>query len=77
MTEFVRPKANPFELLKVMAERLAEVAPADTLTLLIVAALDAIAVVRNTGTPRLTPLVLSVPTIAVPAVVVEVNPVPA
>jgi hypothetical protein len=35
------------------------------------------AVVKNAGIPRLSPLVPCVPAIAVPAVVVEENPVPA
>ena len=33
--------------------------------------------VKYAGTPKLSPEVFRVPTIAVPAVVVEVNPVPA
>lgn len=71
------PKLMSLEFENVTADKLLEVVPALILILEIVAAFDAMAVVRKAGTPRLSPEVLSVPTMAVPAVVVEVNPVPA
>ncbi len=71
------PKLTLLELEKTTFDKLVEVVPALTLILEIVAALDAIAVVRKAGTPMLNPEVSRVPTTAVPAVVAVVNPVPA
>ena len=71
------PNATPFELLNVNALAFVLVVPAERLMLLIVAALDCIAVVRNAGTARFSPAVLCVPAITAPPAVVVVNPVKA
>ncbi len=73
----LNPNEMPLLLAKVIADRLFDVAPADTFMLLSVTALDCIAVVRKLGMPTLRPFVVRVPTIAVPAVVADVKPVPA
>lgn len=65
---------NPFEAVKAKRPTVAEVALSLTVHDELVTAGD---VVRNTGIPRLNPEVFRVPTTAVPAVVVLVNPVPA
>jgi hypothetical protein len=70
-----RPNETPFALLNVNADAFVDVVLALMLILLIVAAFDCIAVVMYAGTPTDSPLVFNVPTTAVPAVVVLVNPV--
>ena len=72
-----KPKLTLLALAKVKAEALVLVVPAEIFIFEMVAALLCMAVVRNAGTPMLNPDVLSVPTIAVPAVVAVVKPVPA
>lgn len=72
-----RPKLTPFELEKTTFDKLVDVVPALTLILEIVAALDAMAVVKKAGTPSVKPDVLSVPAITAPAEVVVAKAVPA
>lgn len=54
------PKLTPFESAKVRADRRLEVVPAETLTFEMVAALEAIAVVRKAGTFREIPELFTV-----------------
>jgi hypothetical protein len=66
------PKVTPLLFTKASRPTVAEVAESDT-----VHDEPAGAVVRYAGTPNERPLVLKVPTTAVPAVVVLVKPIPA
>lgn len=72
-----KPNETLLRFEKVKALALVLVVSADTLIFEIVAAFDCIAVVKNGGTPRVRPEVLSVPAIAVPAEVVVAKLVPA
>jgi hypothetical protein len=67
-----RVSVSPFEAVNASLPTVADVA--ESLTVHEVAAGE---VVKKSGSPRLNPDVLSVPTMAVPAVVVMVKPVPA